>query len=142
MSEISRSAASIRFYGPDLDPEMLSQLLGASPTRSGRKGEPQSGSDGDDSRTNRTGFWLIDYGEPDETDLEEKVESLLRKLTDNLEIWQEITAAYQVDVFCGLFLDGWNEGFELSPELMKKLADRGLPIGFDIYSPTDSWENN
>jgi len=46
------------------------------------------------------------------------------------------------DVFCGLLLDGWNRGFELSPDLLIKLANRNLRIGFDIYAPVDSWDES
>jgi hypothetical protein len=40
---------------------------------------------------------------------------------------------YEVDVFCGIFVDGWNRGFNLSPALMKKLAERYLELDVDIY---------
>jgi len=39
-----------------------------------------------------------------------------------------------VDIFCGVFLDDWNRGFDLPPQVLKMLSDRGITIGFDIYS--------
>jgi hypothetical protein len=41
------------------------------------------------------------------------------------------------DVFCGLFLDNWSEGFALSPTTLRKISERNLEISFDVYSPTD-----
>jgi hypothetical protein len=35
---------------------------------------------------------------------------------------------------CTLFLDQYNEGFELSPRVAEALSERGLVIAFDIYS--------
>ncbi|MFZ6030495.1 MAG: hypothetical protein ACOYYS_22540 [Chloroflexota bacterium] len=52
-----------------------------------------------------------------------------------------ILTLFHADIFCGPFLDNLNEGFELSPALMKRISDRNLKIGFDIHSPTDSWES-
>ena len=83
----------------------------------------------------------MSYGESDNVILEEKIEQLFGKLTDNLDIWREITQSVEgADIFCGLFIDEWNEGFTLSTPITKKISDRNLEIGFDIDSPTDSWD--
>ncbi len=55
-------------------------------------------------------------------------------MSTNMETWKRITNKYKVDLFCGLFLEGMNEGFSLSPEVMLMLGQRGIEIGFDIYS--------
>jgi hypothetical protein len=138
MPNISRSTVSIRFRGSELDPQRITQLLGCVPTSAAKKGEKIIKKNGK-TRIVTEGFWHLYYGESDAVDIEEKIELLLGKLTDDLHAWQEITKSYKADMFFGLFLDGWNEGFDLSPGTMKKLSDRNLMIGFDIYSPTDSW---
>jgi hypothetical protein len=139
MSDISRSTVSIRLYGIKLDPEYLTQCLGCSPSRAAKSGDTFIKPDGT-TRIVKKSFWLLSYGDSDAVDLEEKIELLFAKLTDNLDVWQEITKNAKVaDLFCGLFIDRWNEGFELSPSIMKKISDRNLEIGFDIYTPTDSW---
>ena len=43
----------------------------------------------------------------------------------------------KVDMFFGLFMDAWNEGFDISSNMLKKLSDRNIKISFDIYSSTD-----
>ncbi len=39
MSDLSRSEVGLRFFGDDLDPDVLSQKLGSLPTVGARKGE-------------------------------------------------------------------------------------------------------
>jgi hypothetical protein len=139
MSDISRSTTSIRLFGAELDPEYVTQRLGYTPSSAAKKGDKLTKPDGK-IRIVKMGFWRLWYGESDSV-LEEKIELLLGRLTDNLDAWQEITKDLEVaDIFCGLFIDRWNEGFELSPSIMRKISDRNLKIGFDIYSPTDSWD--
>ena len=140
MTEIDRSSVSIRFIGENLDPDELTRALGYPPAESirpkfhtitrGSKSQPPKG------------IWSVSYGESDGTDLEVKIEFLLGKLTSDLTVWNDITSKCDGDVFCGLFLDGWNRGFELSPDLLIKLANRNLRIGFDIYAPVDSWDES
>ena len=139
MSSISRSTISIHFRGKDLEPQKLTELLGCSPSSAAKRGEELINSNGD-IRVVKKGFWHLSYGESDAVEIEEKIHLLFGKLTDDLKVWQMITQSVKADMFFGLFLDGWNEGFELSPATLKKLSDRNLKIGFDIYSPTDSWK--
>jgi hypothetical protein len=107
------------------------------PTEAGKSGEVIITRSGKQRKVTR-GFWPLDYGNKDGVELEEKVNLLLGKLSKDLEIWRELIQEFQADVFCGFFIDNMNEGFGLSPELMKKLAGRNLEIGFDIYSPVVS----
>jgi hypothetical protein len=138
MPTISHSTVSIRFLSADLDPQNLTQLLNCIPTSAAKTGEKLKKPNGE-TRIVRKGFWHLAYGESDSLGVEDKIELLLGKLTNNLDVWQKITESFKADMFFGLFLDEINEGFELSPITMKKLSDRNLSIGFDIYSPTTSW---
>ncbi len=139
MSDISRSIISIRLFGAKLDPEYLTQHLGCLPSSAAQKGEKLT-KRGGKARILKKGFWRLEYEGSDTIILEGKIELLFGKLTDNLDTWQEITKDLEVaDIFCGLFIDRWNEGFALSPSIMKKISDRGLKINFDIYAPTNTW---
>jgi hypothetical protein len=60
--------------------------------------------------------------------------------TKDTTIWKEISGKSGGEIFCGLFLDGWNRDFALSVELLRALSDRNLSIGFDISSPPDAWD--
>jgi len=140
MTDISRSTISIRLFGSELNPEKITQLLGCEPTSAAKTGEKIIKSNGKE-RIVKKGFWHLTYGESDEVILEEKIELLFGKLTDNLESWIEVTKNLETaDIFCGLFIDNWNEGFTLSQSILRKVSERNLEIGFDFYSPTDTWD--
>ena len=87
----------------------------------------------------RLTVWSVGYHESDANDLEKKIKTLLGWFTNDITVWKEISEKFRGDFFCGLFLDGWNEGFDLSNELLKELYERNLSISFDIYSPTNTW---
>ena len=89
----------------------------------------------------RKGFWHLSTGESAPIDIVEQISHLLSQATSDLHVWKHITTHYQADIFCGLFLDGWNRGFTLPPDLLRKLGERDLAIGFDIYAPVDSWDS-
>jgi len=139
MANISRSTISIGLFGSELNPEKITQLLGCEPTSAAKTGEKIIKPNGKE-RIVKKGFWHLTYGESDEVILEEKFELLFARLTDNLESWREVTRNLdKAYIFCGLFIDNWNEGFSLSQSILKKISDRNLEVGFDIYSPTDTW---
>lgn len=69
----------------------------------------------------------------EDDDVSGGVTKLLAGLPSDLALWQSLTNAYRVDIFCGVFLETDNRGFEISPEVSRLLADRNLKIGFDIY---------
>ena len=130
MAGIGRTRASVRFFGEDMDPAEISRLLASNPTAQNRPGDVlQSG------HVLKRGSWRLTATELEPGDLESQIRSLLEGLTQDLAIWRELTARYQGDVFCGLFMDFTNEGAELSAALMAMLAERGLRLDFDIYAP-------
>ena len=69
------------------------------------------------------------------SDLDAQVEWILSRLSSDLAAWRQVTSECKVDLFCGLFLERTNRGVTLEPETMRKLADRGIHLGFDIYAP-------
>ncbi len=131
MAAIARVRASLRVFGDALEPDEVSALLGHEPTRCHRKGEkcgPHRGS------IEPTGAWILDSRMPERAEVEDHVESILGLLTSDTDEWASLTDRFSASVLCSLFLDQYNEGFELSPRLCKALASRGLVIAFDLYS--------
>lgn len=135
MSKLDRSLASLRFIGKGLDPIDLSEHLQFAPPEGKSKTSVKIKQD------NRV-VWSVSFGEPDASDMGKKIETLLGWFTKDIAIWKEISESYRGEIFCGLFLDEWNSGFELSTELLQKLSERNLAIGFDLYSPTETWGRN
>jgi hypothetical protein len=131
MAELDRTIVSIRFSGQGLDPKELGEMLGfieAETTKSTIK------------RLNSGNvIWSIRFEAKDTSSLEEKIEALLAIFTKEIYAWIHATENVKAEIFCGLFLDSWNQGFSLTPNLIREIADRNLEIGFDIYPPTNSW---
>jgi hypothetical protein len=130
MSKINQTVVCIRFYGQDLDSKTIGELLGfieSEPFESTIKR----------LKSGRV-VWTIRLENDDP--LEKKIQTLLAHFTDEINQWKTATENIKADIFCGLFLDGWNQGFDLTPNLMRELSERNLEIGFDIYAPTDSWD--
>jgi hypothetical protein len=81
------------------------------------------------------GCWRLSAPDSANADLDTQVEWILSRLSSDLVAWRQITSEYKADLFCGLFLERPNRGVTLEPETMRKLADRGIQLGFDIYAP-------
>lgn len=129
---IDRLKVSLRVFGDFLVPADVTRLLGCEPTHAQCKGDVIP--DRRYHRVARTGSWCLHGSLPEKTDLEEQVTDLLSKVTNELATWNSLVKEFNVDIFCGVFLDDWNRGFGLSPQVLKLLSDRGIAIGFDIYS--------
>lgn len=133
MPEIDRSTASLRFIGEGLDPNELLSRLEFSPSQDAINPIVKM-------KKKNIIVWSVGIRESAAGELEKKIDALLSWFTDDITVWKELSWKYRGEIFCGLFLDGWNRGFELSAELLKKLSERNLLISFDIYSPTDTWD--
>ena len=131
MAAIARVRASLRVLGDALEPDEVSALLGHEPTRCHRKGD-KCGPHG--ASIEPTGAWILDSRISEKSEVEDHVESILALLTSDCDEWASLTERFSASILCGVFLDQYNEGFELSPRLCKSLANRGLVIAFDIYS--------
>ncbi len=140
MADIARVRVSLRVFGDSLEPEEVSALLGRQPSRSHRKGDKvfrtssTSKTSGSVASIEPTGVWILDSGLSEKEEIEEHVEALLLPVSNDSDEWASLTSRFSASILCSVFLDQYNEGFELSPRLAQSLADRGLVIAFDIYS--------
>lgn len=80
-------------------------------------------------------MWNLRVADQEPEAIDQQVKQLLSEVTPDLTPWQELSARFQVDLFCGFFMDSTNQGFALSKETMSSLSARGIEIGFDIYAP-------
>jgi hypothetical protein len=132
MAEITESAAAIRFLGDELDPDEISRRLGCSPTSSTLRGGVFFTPKGSPLIA-RTGSWCLNTERLSPGDLDEQIAQLLARLTDDIEVWRDLTARYRGEVFAGLFMQASNEGIGLSADTLLALGTRGLSIDFDVY---------
>lgn len=136
MGQLSRSAASLGFYGDDLDPDEITARLGATPTFGVGKGGTWVTSRGVE-KVAVTGSWRLEADDRQPGDLDGQITALFAPLTTDLATWRELAARHRGRIFCGLFLDSFNEGLSLGPEATASLGDRGLVLGLDIYAPVE-----
>jgi hypothetical protein len=132
VAAIARVRVSLRVFGDSLEPEEVSALLGRDPSRCHRKGDPLGGANG--AAVEPTGAWILDSDLSEKTEIEEHIETLLSRVSNDTDEWDQLTSMYSAWILCSAFLDQYNEGFELSPRVARSLAERGLVVAFDIYS--------
>jgi hypothetical protein len=128
---IDEVRVSLGVYGDDLDPDMVTAMLGAQPSRCHRKDDllhPDRGIRA------RTGAWLLESGPPVQQELEQHISKLLAQVTPDLNTWRQLADLFDLKIWCMLTVLDWNRGCDLSSELLHQLADRRLGLGFDIYA--------
>jgi hypothetical protein len=136
MAQIRQSVVALRIIGDDLVPNEITALLGTSPTRAVVKGEtgkhivgPKVG----DVRVARSGMWTLDALDRQPEDMNGQIQEIFSRMTDDLSVWQSITSRFRVDLFCGLWLTGSDNGMALSPQSLATLGERGIELGLCIY---------
>ena len=136
MAQIAKSAAMLRISGDKLVPTEITKILDCEPTKSHIKGENIAVNKTGKITIAKSGMWRLVASEQRPENLDAQIEELLGKLSNDLDIWQEIGSKFSVDLFVGLFMNVSNEGMELSSSSLKKLGDRGILLGMDIYDPS------
>ena len=134
MAHLARSAATLRIAGDDLVPEEISALLGAEPTHAQCRGQKLPSRSGE--RIAKFGHWRLEAKDREPEDLNGQVKALLDQLTPDLEVWRTLSKRFEIDLFCGLFMNESNEGVGVSPSSLSLLGERGIELSLDIYAPT------
>jgi hypothetical protein len=131
---VRRFKVTLRVFGGDLDPDEVSSVLQATPTTARRKGDRLRGRY---RRSAKEGAWMLEleFDQSTEIELDQAINQLLDGLNPDPAVWEDLNRRFKCDLFCGLFLGegGGNEGFGLVPETLRRLAERGLEVGFDLY---------
>lgn len=130
---VDSASVSLRIVGDEVDPAEISTLLGCESTEAARTGDVLTLANGR-TRAVRKGFWTLSSGRQ-ATHVADQIESLLAKLTSDVTVWQSLADRFDVDLFCGLFMEASNRGIELPAHLLSALGERHLRVGFDIYAP-------
>lgn len=138
MAEIAKSTVCLRVYGDNLDPEVITKSLGCEPSFFQLKGQELLGPQPGRKHTAHTGMWRLEAKAQNPENINAQIEEILNQLAPDLKTWEVLNKQYQIDLFCGLFMDQHIEGIEMSPKSMKLLSERGVTIGFDIYGPDTS----
>jgi Domain of unknown function (DUF4279) len=135
MAALNNSRATLRFFGEDLDPAKLTEILGVKPTDMYEKGQVRISSTGNHF-TYRRGMWRLEAKDKTPGDLEAQIKELLSVLPQDLQIWRQLALQHEIDLFCGLFMEESNEGFSLNSDSLNALSARGISIDFEVYAPS------
>jgi len=129
--DVDEVVITLRVFADDLDPEWVTRLLRVQPTFAGRKGDRRP------SRRREivqpVGMWQLELPGTREWVLDDAIGTLLSRLPPEAGVWEQLAQRARADVFCGLFLDQWNRGADLSYEILGELARRRLGLSLDIY---------
>lgn len=136
MAIISRTKVTLRISGEDLDPEDITNSLGGYPTLSRKKGDVIRGKN-DHERISKFGQWHLSATDTEPGNLDFQIEEILNSLSSNIDDWVYIADNYNIDMFCGLFMEQGMEGIDLNPDVLFKLGQRKILLDLDIYGPDD-----
>ena len=107
--------------------------IGAEPSRVFRPSDPVS-------KANPTprgvSLALFESGAPPDAPLDEHIARVLqisRRQTDGIDA---LRATCDIDVFCMYASESGQGSCELSPTLLRELANLGVPLVIDLYPPT------
>lgn len=128
--EVDECLLMLRLFGDELEPELITELLGVEPTKAYRKGDSRNGNA---SVRERTGLWLLEWHRSKEC-ANSQLRRVLAVLPQDLTIWQDLSGRFSAEFKIHLFLARWCRGTVLSSDVIKMISDRGLGLNIDIYS--------
>jgi Domain of unknown function (DUF4279) len=136
MATLARSAATLRIVGDSLVPDEVTQVLGAAPSASQIKGQELRGKEGR-VRIAKSGMWRLHAADTSPADFDAQVLEILAKLSSDLRVWSDLSSRFDVDLFCGWFMEQRNEGLCVSSQTLRSLGERGIELALDIYAGDD-----
>jgi hypothetical protein len=142
MAHVQRSVVTLRIGGDDLIPDEITRLLEAKPTSTQTKGDKIVGRKTGHVRIAKMGIWRLEAKDREPEDMNAQIQEILSQATSDSRVWRSIGEKYQIDLFCGIFLGGSNEGMTLSAASLAALGERGIEMGLDIYSGHDEDQPN
>ena len=136
IATISKTRVTLRISGDDLKPDVVTTKLGCFPSKSQTRGEVISTPAGK-KRTATFGMWRLHAEVQKPGDLDVQVSEVLERLTNDLDVWSELSKKYKIDLFCGIFMNEEMEGISVNPDSLLKLGERNILLDLDIYGPDE-----
>lgn len=123
------SNATLRVQGANLKPGEFTALVGVEPSHAHARGEIVSPRV---RRVRKEGMWMLDSLALPEARPEDHIADLLGRLPER-EQWLGAVQGSRVDIVCSLTVASDHEAFCLSPQLLARLAELGIELGFEIW---------
>ncbi|KRB07334.1 DUF4279 domain-containing protein [Lysobacter sp. Root690] len=135
MPALKKTKATLRIHGDDLIPDEVSRLLGAQAENAQTRGEILIGKVTGHRRVARTGVWSVQAQDRSPGDLDAQIDDIFARLSDDPAAWAQLQSRFAMNLFCGLFMGGRNEGEVISAAKLRLLGERGIELQLDIYTP-------
>lgn len=135
MPALEKTKACLNILGDDLIPDEVSRLLGAEPTSARTRGEILIGKASGHRRVARTGVWSLRAQDRLPGDLNAQIHEIFARLSGDPAVWAQLQSRFELNLFCGLFMDARNNGETISPANLRLLGERGVELQLDIYTP-------
>jgi hypothetical protein len=132
---VDETSVTLRIFGDDLNPDEITSILRFPPTVARRKGDIRIGKTTKNEYKARTGQWHLESPRG-KGDLDNHIRWLLEALCPEQDSWDSINQRFNIDLFCGLFINDWNRGTGISADLMYELGRRRIALELDIYANT------
>lgn len=126
--------ASLRIESASLDSTEITQKLALQPTQTRSAGDRR-----DDKTVWENALWELEVhptGRSDWDSLEDALTALLILLQPHTKTLRQISQQHAVYLWCGHFSEGFAGvagGPTFSPQILRKLADLGLPFHLQTY---------
>lgn len=137
--EIDAGEFSVEIWSENLNPDLITGLLGKPPTESHRRGDTF----GPRAREYSYGQWATRTGRLDFRNgksCEESFDDFVRSLPGDETVWRQLSSEHETRMLIVLRMRTWNREFDLSPFALGELARRQLKLHIDTYLEVDEDE--
>ncbi len=138
-SQPYRFKISLRLVHPSADLSSCSEEFGLEPSRLWRVGESRTTSRGNplDGRRHES-YWTSPLDVSAYSRLEGALAEVARRLTNHSSFFaKHAESGGTASLFIGFFLESFNTGFLLEPELLAKYSSMRVALDFDMYGSDD-----
>ncbi len=112
-------------FGDDI--ATVTDMMGVEPTEAWIKGEPTPKAPRNHSR------WVLKIPLDLDRHIEDHLEALLQLLEARHEAVTSVAARYEAGIMCAIYYEDFTPGFHLSEDLVRRIANLGLCMDFDLY---------
>jgi hypothetical protein len=135
--EDDEKSASATFMASSLTttPDEMASLVGLTPTRSHKIGDPVSSTAAEPRRKNH--LYGVHSTMPGSAPLDEHIVELLDRLEPVASALADLSKSADLYLFCGFSSGNAQGGFTLSPGTLRRIADLNLELSLDLYPPSD-----
>jgi hypothetical protein len=131
---VDETRISLALYGTELEPADITRVLKVEPSSSRRRGDARPSKS---AVPYKTGAWFLSAESRAPDGPESLIASVLDRLPSDETLWVELAARYEIQLRIAVFLEAFNRGFDLSPEMIARISRVRAVVVFDIYANLD-----